>query len=179
MTAAFYFDVGSPYVYLSTARLALDDVEWKPISLGGLFKLTGRSSWGLSDTREAGMAEIEARAARYGLPSVRWPEPWPGHYLGAMRGCLVADEGGVLTAFARTALQMGFVEGRDLSLVDEVLEAAARVGLDPEHVRERITAPEIKQRLIAETAAAHARGVFGVPTLGVGERLLWGDDQLG
>ena len=179
MTPAFYFDVGSPYVYLSVARLPLDDVAWRPISLGGLFKLTGRSSWGLSDGREAGMAEIEARAARYGLPPVRWPEPWPGHYLGAMRGCLVADEGGVLTDFARTALRMGFVEGRDLSLVDEILEAGTRVGLDPEHVRERITAPEIKLRLIAETAAAHARGVFGVPTLAVGEQLSWGDDQLG
>ena len=91
---------------------------------------------------------------------------------------LVADEGGVLTDFARTALQLGFVEGRDLSLVDEVLEAAARVGLDPPNVRERITAPEIKQRLIAEAAAAHARGVFGVPTLDTGDELLWGDNKI-
>jgi len=30
----------------------------------------------------------------------------------------------------------------------------------------------------AAVEAAHARGVFGVPTLAVGERLFWGDDQL-
>ena len=175
---AFYFDVGSPYVYLTISRLALDDVEWKPISLGGLFKLTGRSSWGLSETRDAGMAEIEARAERYGLPPIRWPDPWPGHYLGAMRACLVAAEAGALDTFARTALRMGFEEGRDLSQLEEVLAAGSRVGLPPEHVRERMLAPEIKQRLIDETQAAYDRGVIGVPTLADGDRLLWGDDQI-
>jgi 2-hydroxychromene-2-carboxylate isomerase len=178
VTGAFYFDVGSPYVYLAVSRLALDGVEWKPISLGGLFKLTGRSSWGLSDGRDAGMAEIEARAERYGLPPIGWPDPWPGHYLGAMRACLVAAEAGALEAFARTALRMGFEEGRDLSQLDAALAAGARVGLPTEHVRGRMLAPEIKQRLIDETQAAYDRGVIGVPTLVEGERLWWGDDQI-
>ena len=181
MTGAFYFDVGSPYVYLAAARLerlGLGDVEWKPISLGGLFKLTGRSSWGLTPQREAGMAEIEARAARSGLPPVAWPDPWPGHYLTAMRACLVAAEAGVGEAFARMALRMGFAEGRDLSELRAVLEAALRVGLDPIHVHARVGASDIKQRLIDETQAARDRGVLGVPTVAIGERLYWGDDQL-
>ena len=178
MSAQFYFDVGSPYVYLTVQRLGLEDAEWKPISLGGLFKLTGRSSWGLGDGREAGMAEIEARAARYGLPPVRWPDPWPGHYLAAMRACLVAAESGAGEAFARVALRMGFVEGRDVSQLGAIREAALRAGLDPLHVQERLGAPEIKQRLIDETEAAHARGVIGVPTLATGDRLQWGDDQI-
>jgi 2-hydroxychromene-2-carboxylate isomerase len=175
---AFYFDVGSPYVYLAGERLEPGSVEWRPISLGGLFKLTGRSSWGLGEGREAGLAEIEARAARYGLPPMHWPDPWPGHYLAAMRACLVAAEAGAGEPFARAALRMGFAEGRDLSLPAAVAEAALRSGLDPEAVLERITVPEVKQRLIDATEAAHARGVFGVPTLDDGERLVWGDDQI-
>jgi 2-hydroxychromene-2-carboxylate isomerase len=178
MSGAFYFDVGSPYVYLTVARRRVDDAEWKPISLGGLFKLTGRSSWGLTPEREAGMAEIEARAERYGLPPIRWPDPWPGHYLHAMRACLVAEEAGVLEDFARNALRMGFAEGRDLSEPASIWRAALLSGLDPVRVDERIAAPEIKQRLIDYTAAAHARGVTGVPTLDDGERLLWGDDEI-
>ena len=58
MSGQFYFDVGSPYVYLAVSRLPLDDVEWKPISLGGLWKLTGGGSWALTERREAGMAEV-------------------------------------------------------------------------------------------------------------------------
>ena len=178
MTRAFYFDVGSPYVYLTVSRLALDDVEWKPISLGGLWKLSGGGSWALTDRREAGMAEIEARAERYGLPPIRWPDAWPGHYLGAMRACLVAAESGVLEDFARNALRIGFAEGRDLSQPDAVWHAALRSGLDPVSVNERIAAPELKQRLIDETQAAYDRGVRGVPTLADGERLLRGDDAI-
>jgi 2-hydroxychromene-2-carboxylate isomerase len=59
-----------------------------------------------------------------------------------------------------------------------VLEAARRAGLDPERLQDRIADPEVKERLRAATEAAHARGVFGVPTVAVGDRLFWGDDQL-
>jgi 2-hydroxychromene-2-carboxylate isomerase len=181
MSATFYLDLGSPYVYLTAERLdgiGLSGVEWQPISLGGLFKLTGRSSWGLSPRRAEGMAEIEARAARHGLPPLRWPEGWPGHYLQANRACLAAGEQGRLESYARTALRMAFTEGRDLSQPEQVLEAALRSGVDPEWVTERIAQQDLKDRLRAATEAAHARGVFGVPTLAVGERLFWGDDQL-
>ena len=37
MSATFYCDLGSPYVYLAGERLVdlgLTDVEWQPISLG-------------------------------------------------------------------------------------------------------------------------------------------------
>jgi 2-hydroxychromene-2-carboxylate isomerase len=179
MTRALYFDVGSPYVYLTISRLALDDVEWRPISLGGLWKLTGGGSWALTERREEGIAEIEARAARYGLPPIVWPDPWPGHYLAVMRACLVADEEGVVEDFARAAARLAFVEGRDLSLPDSIWHAALRAGLDPLSVNERIHAPEIKRRLIDATNAAHERGVVGVPTLDDGSQLLWGDDQIG
>jgi 2-hydroxychromene-2-carboxylate isomerase len=95
-----------------------------------------------------------------------------------MRACHAAAEREALEPFAREALRMGFTEGRDLSEPAEVLEAARRVGLDPDWVERRIADPEIKQRLRAATDEAHARGVFGVPTLAIGDRLFWGDDQL-
>jgi 2-hydroxychromene-2-carboxylate isomerase len=179
MTAQFYFDLGSPYVYLTVMRHPLDGVEWKPISLGGLWKLNGGGSWARTEHRDEGIAEVEARAERYGLPPVKWPDPWPGRYLSVMRACLVAQEFEVLEDFARVALRMAFQDGRDLSGDDAVWHAALRSGLDPVHVHERISAPEIKQRLIDETKAAHERGVVGVPTLALGDRLIWGDDQIG
>ena len=181
--ATFYYDLMSPYAYLAAERVDRVLPEppfWQPVLLGGLFKLTGRSSWALGDyeRRRRGMAEIERRAHDYGLPPLRWPDPWPGHYLQAMRACVAAAEREALEPFARTALRMGFTEGRDLSSLEAVAEAARRAGLDPEWLQARIVEPEIKEHLRAVTEAAHARGVFGVPTLAVGERLFWGDDQL-
>src|SRR5437870_5250569 len=91
----FYFDLGSPYAYLMSERLhelLPETIEWQPILLGGLFKANGRSSWAAGDQgrREAGMAEIERRARSYGLPPMRWPDPWPTNYLTAMRATTYA-----------------------------------------------------------------------------------------
>ena len=38
--------------------------------------------------------------------------------------------------------------------------------------------PGIKAALREATEAAYERGVFGVPTVAVGEELFWGDDRL-
>jgi 2-hydroxychromene-2-carboxylate isomerase len=181
MDATLYFDLGSPYAYLALERLErfdLGDVTLEPIALGALFKLTGRSSWGAGQRRELGMAEVAARASAYGLPPVRWPDGWPGNYLHANRACLVAEEEGALAGFATAALRAAFVRGVDLSDDEAVLDVAQGVELDRERVRERMAAPEIKERLRANTDEAHAAGVIGVPTLRVGGRLFWGDDQL-
>jgi len=181
MPASFYLDLGSPYVYLASERLERFDfgpVHWRPVSLGALFKYSGRSSWGMGPRRELGMAEIEARALSYGLPPVRWPDGWPSNYLNANRAALVAEEHGLLEAFVRTALRMAFAEGTDLSGETAFLEAAGRVGLDPALVKARIADQEIKDRLREYTDEAFAAGVTGVPTLRIGDRLFWGDDQL-
>jgi 2-hydroxychromene-2-carboxylate isomerase len=181
MISTLYFDTGSPFVYLAIERLDRFDlgaVRWRPVSLGALFKDTGRSSWGLSPRREVGMAEVAARARVYGLPPIRWPEGWPSNYLHANRACLVAEEYGQLEPFATAALRMAFVEGADLGREDAYLEAARRVGLDDDLLRARIAEPEIKKRLREYTAEALAAGVQGVPALRIDERVFWGDDQL-
>ena len=57
--STFYFDLGSPYAYLSAERID-DDFEdagleppvWRPVLLGGLFKRFGRGSWALTESRE-------------------------------------------------------------------------------------------------------------------------------
>jgi 2-hydroxychromene-2-carboxylate isomerase len=41
-----------------------------------------------------------------------------------------------------------------------------------------VQAPEIKERLRADTDKALRRGVTGVPTVAVGDELFWGDDRL-
>jgi 2-hydroxychromene-2-carboxylate isomerase len=176
-----YFDVGSPFAYLAAERaervLGVDPV-WQPVLVGGLFKLAGRSSWARGDAerRAAGIRDIEARAARYGLPPLRWPDPWPGDYLTAMRAATWTQSRGAAKAFALAATRRAFVEGRDLSLTDEVLAALDSAGLAAS--LDEITDPAVKLALRAATEAAHARGVFGVPTVAVGDELFWGDDRL-
>jgi 2-hydroxychromene-2-carboxylate isomerase len=183
MQTTFYFDLGSPYAYLTAERLGevlLEPVAWQPISLGGLFKVNGRSSWAVGDqaTRVAGIEEVERRAQAYGLPEVRWPQPWPSNYLFAMRIATFAFLVGRGEDFTRQAFRDAFQHGRDLGSAEQVLRAAEQAGLDPRAARAATEDPQVKQALRAATDDAHAQGVIGVPTLAAGGQLFWGDDRL-
>jgi len=183
MGVELYFDVGSPYSFLAVERAerVLGELpELRPVLLGGLFKLAGRQSWGVGDPalREAGMLEIESRATAYNLPAIRWPKPWPGNYLTAMRIATWADAQGASAAFAFSAGRRLFLRGCDLAQDDECAAAAEEAGLDGIEALRAAARPEIKQALREATDAAFARGVIGVPTVAVGDELFWGDDRL-
>jgi 2-hydroxychromene-2-carboxylate isomerase len=177
-----YVDVGSPYAWLAAERVergALgSDVVWEPVLLGAIFGARGFGSWSLTDARAEGIEEVERRAARDGLPAVRWPEPWPGNYLLAMRCAVAADERGAGRAFLLAALRAGFVHGRDLSDPAAVRDAASTAGIEGEALLAAASSPSVKAALRARTDAAIALGVRGVPTVLVGDRAFWGDDRL-
>jgi 2-hydroxychromene-2-carboxylate isomerase len=177
----FYFDLGSPYAWLAAERVSSllpEPPVWQPILLGGLFKLLGRRSWAETDGRAAGMAEVERRARERGLPAVRWPDPWPGNTLFAMRAATYAAGAGRAAAFALAAFRQAYNAGRDLSLPENVLIAAAACELHPRAVTAGAESRSAKDGLRAATEEAAQRGVFGVPTVLVGEEVFWGDDRL-
>jgi 2-hydroxychromene-2-carboxylate isomerase len=180
---SFYFDLGSPYAYLSAERLDTlftGPIDWQPVLLGGLFKLTGRSSWALGDDRrrQAGMAEIERRARDYGLPPMRWPDPWPGDYVFAMRATTYAFMVGRGREFVNQAYRNAFQRGTDLSVPAHVLDAGREAGIDARELERATSDPEIKQALRDSTDAARKLGVFGVPTIVIDGECFWGDDRL-
>jgi 2-hydroxychromene-2-carboxylate isomerase len=179
----FYFDLGSPYAFLAAERLTsvlTEPVAWQPLSLGGLFKANGRSSWALGHhrRRQTGMAEVERRARDYGLEPIRWPDPWPGNYLMAMRAATFAFTAGRGRELTLQAFRDAFQRGRDLGVPANVLDAAERAGLDRAEVEAATQDPRVKQALREATDAAHELGVIGVPTLAIDRELFWGDDRL-
>jgi 2-hydroxychromene-2-carboxylate isomerase len=181
----FYFDVGSPYAYLAAERVNALFVEatgqppeWQPVLLGGLFRRFERGSWSETPAREEGMAEIERRAAEYGLQEIRWPDPWPGNTLYAMRVATFAKQSGRTVAFALAAFRQAFAAGRDLSDPDNVMLAAAACELHPNALVKAVETQSVKDALRAATDQAAARGVIGVPSVVVGDTAYWGDDRL-
>jgi 2-hydroxychromene-2-carboxylate isomerase len=174
-----YYDLASPYAYLAVSR-AVDVLgeppELEPVLVGAIFGYRGHGSWAHTPERAAGEAEVERRAAVYGLPPIVWPDGWPLNSLAAMRAATWAKLQGMQEAFARAAYEREFARGEDISGVELLVEIAASVGLDG--VRAAIADPEIKRELREATDAAWAAGVQGVPTLHAGDRMLFGDDRL-
>lgn len=183
--ATFHFDLGSPYAYLTAERISalfaeagLEQPEWEPVLLGGLFKRFGRDSWANGPGREEGIAEVERRAAAYGLPPLAWPDPWPGNTLFAMRAATFAKQTGRTVSFALAAFRQAFAAGRDLSEPDNVLIAAAAAELHPRALLKAAQTEGVKRALRDATERAAELGVVGVPSLVVGGRVFWGDDRL-
>ena len=178
----FYYDLASPYAYLASTRvddMLGPDVHWKPILVGAVHKHYRRVSWGATpELRAAGIAEIERRAADYGLPPIVWPEPYPANSLLAMRAALWAHQRARGREFAQTAFAMAFREGIDLTQRAAVAQAAERAGLDPEDLARALDTPRLKSDLRKRTEKAIASGVYGVPTFDAGGFLWWGDHLL-
>jgi len=181
----FYYDLGSPYAYLAAERVSglfaeagPEPPEWQPILLGGLFQRFDRSSWGLGPDRESGMAECERRAADYGLPAIRWPDPWPPNGLLAMRAATYAKEIGRTISFSLAAFRQAFAAGRDLGEPDNVLMAAAAAEIHPRALLAAVKRDSLKSSLRDATERAGDLGVRGVPSVVVDGEVFWGDDRL-
>ena len=181
----FYYDLGSPYAYLAAERVNGLFVEatglppvWQPILLGGLFARTGRDSWANGPDRAEGIAEVDRRASAYGLPPIRWPDPFPGNTLYAMRVATFAKEIGKAVSFASAAFRQAFAGGRDLTDPENVMIAAAACELHPRAVEQAASRDSVKARLREATDEAGDLGVFGVPSVVVDGEVFWGDDRL-
>ncbi|HEV7918213.1 MAG TPA: DsbA family protein [Solirubrobacterales bacterium] len=177
----FFYDLGSPFSYLSAARI--DDVferevEWVPILLGAVFVATGRSSWSLTDERAGGIEEVERRAAERGMPPFDWPSDWPNNGLHAMRAAVFAHSEDLGRQFALEAFAEQFNNGNALSHDPSIASAATRAGLSPARTLAATADPEIKQILRENTDTALEMGVVGVPSIVVGMTVFWGDDRL-
>ncbi|MGH2965487.1 MAG: 2-hydroxychromene-2-carboxylate isomerase [Solirubrobacterales bacterium] len=182
---AFYYDLGSPYSYLAAERvnaLFVDAVgeppEWRPVLLGALFKRFGRDSWANGPDRASGIEEVERRASSYGLPPLRWPEPFPGNTLVAMRTATYAKELGRAVAFSLAAFRQAFAAGRDLTDPDNVVLAAAAVELHPRALTAAVERDSVKRALRDATERAGDLGVRGVPSVVVDGEVFWGEDRL-
>jgi 2-hydroxychromene-2-carboxylate isomerase len=176
-----YFDLGSPYAYLAIARADTvfgDTPELAPILLGALFGRRGSGSWSQTAERDDRIVELHNRIRTYGLPPLVLPPGWPGNGLHAMRAATWAMQLGHGRAFADIAFRQAFAEGRDITGVNALEEVAAEAGLPAQQLADAIGSAPVKAALRAATDAAWDAGVQGVPTVRVGERLFYGDDQL-
>ena len=172
---SWVFDVISPFAYLAFPQLsrlpAHVSVGFVPVLFAGLLQHFG----------QLGPAEIPSkrrftyrfvlwRARQLGLP-MRMPPAHPFNPLPALRLIIAA---GSDRRAAGTVLDAVFRDGRDVA--DPAVIAALARELGVADVQAALHDSTVKQRLRDNTAWASARGVFGVPTLVIGEELFWGHD---
>jgi 2-hydroxychromene-2-carboxylate isomerase len=184
MKLPLYFDYACPWAYLGSARAEAyfaevgSQVDFRPVYLAEL--------------REPGAGQLpemgERKKRNYRADLLHWSELC-GAQLSSEAGknrpdtrlllqcALVAKDEGRFREFHYPAYRARWAEAQDVA--DEgVLRGLLRgAGLDPEASLARAKTPELAKRLAEDTQAAIARGVFGVPTVFVGDEMFWGNDR--
>jgi 2-hydroxychromene-2-carboxylate isomerase len=181
-TVEFFFDFGSPAAYLASTQIEAiageGNVTWRPMLLGGVFKATGNASPVMVPAKGKWMmGDLAQWASRYSVP-LNMPPGFPLNTLYLMRGACALEGTDQFMPYVRAVYDAMFDQGRDMSdpaVIGEVLTAA---GLDARAIIASTQDDAVKAKLKANTEEAVARGVFGAPTIFVGDQMFFGQDRL-
>jgi 2-hydroxychromene-2-carboxylate isomerase len=179
----FYFDFLSPFAFFAWREVGplceKYELEMKahPVVFGKLL-----DHWG-----QLGPAEIVPKrdwASRYCLRYSALhgfehnpPKYHPFNPLAALRLSLKEVSGAQQSAVIDAIFHRGWTEGEDIGDITNLLDILEREKIDISGFEEKIQQQAIKDSLANETSNAIELGVFGVPTIIVGDQLFWGNDQ--
>lgn len=186
----FIFDFGSPNAYLAWKALPAiaarhgARVNLLPCLLGGIFKATGNQAPGVAFSGVKGKLDYEMLEMRrfieaHELTAFRFNPHFPVNTLLLMRGMIAAQGVGVGEAYLDAMLKGMWEDGQKLDDPEVFVATANAAGLDGAALLAATGDPAVKAELVANTEAAVARGVFGIPTFFVGSEMFFGKERLG
>lgn len=179
----FYLDFVSPYAWLAFAKLpdTLEGischVRYRPVLLGALLKqYANPGPAGISPKRAWTYRHAQWLGQAQGTP-LQMPQQHPFNPLPLLRLALECSDDGCINRFTADALFRHVWEGGGDALAPERL-TALRTRLQAQLRTDAEAASRAKALLRANTEAAVAAGVFGVPTLEVDGQQFFGVDGL-
>ena len=173
MKTTWYFDFISPFAYLQWAKIkqlsSRVDFTFRPILFAGLLaRNETKGPAEIAGKREFTYRHVLWQARQEGV-ALRFPPAHPFNPLAALRLCVAAGS----TVQAVDALfDWIWKDGNACNSLESLAPVAASLGIDPAMLQSETA----KAQLRANTEAAIAAGVYGVPTLGFDGHLFWGND---
>lgn len=181
----FFLDFLSPFAYLTHQKLpALAQhygyvLRFVPIDLPRA-KLaagnTGPSNRQVPAKLRYLTTDMNRWAQRYGVP-LKFPKTFASERMN--KGVLFAQDRGRAQDYVTAAFASAWARGGE-DLADSTLLAsiARQLGWPESEFLAFVDSPEATERFEALNLEAHRRGVFGVPTMLIGEEMWWGNDRL-
>ena len=179
----FYFDYISSNAYLAWRELPKlaskydAEVEPVPVLFAGLLEAHG----------QLGPAEVPPKAywtwknnlrkaVLLGIP-LNQPAFHPFNPLLALRASSIPADRAKRATLIDGLFNAVWVHGLHVSEASVVAKIGSEAGLDGPRLVAEAQNEESKVRLRAQTDEAISRGVFGIPSMGVGDELFWGYDD--
>ena len=179
----FYFDYLSHNAYIAwieVKKLCSEfDIKLRPQPVLFAALLAANKQLGPAEIppkTEWMVANVIRKAKLLGIPLAP-PASHPFNPLPSLRTTLVAIEQQAGIAMIDQLFTACWAESRDISNPQVINDIVEKLGLDQRALNEAINSPTIKQQLHKDTETAIGRGVFGVPTMIIDNRLFWGYDD--
>lgn len=182
-SVTFYFDPVSPYSWLAGRQLDRLDraglqVEMQPVLFAGLLGAHGQKGPAEIPAKRAyTFRDVMREAAGLGIRVVG-PPTHPFNPLQALRMCVAVEDAAARRRLGLALMDAAWARGLDLTAGATLVQVAAENGLDGAALLARAQQPAIKEHLAAQTRAAVAAGIFGVPTFIFEGEIFWGADRI-
>lgn len=169
----WYFDFVSPFAYLHWRKIKVlleeREVELVPVVFAAVLAAHGQKGPAeIPGKREFTYRHVLWQARAEGV-TLRFPPAHPFNPIAALRLCIAA---GSTPQAVDAIFSWIWARGNAGDSVEALAPLAASLGIDIDAINDEAT----KLALRANTDAALAAGVFGVPTLGFDGQLFWGND---
>lgn len=160
-------------------------ITWKPVLVGGVFNAVNpglyaaRESLFNNEHRLAHYMKDIQDWAKYCDITIGWPEFHPVNSVKAMRGCFVAQEYGLLPAYAKAVFECYWGQEQDISKEDILKPIIKQLGIDDSEFFEKIQSQAYKDKLRSNTEELIERGGYGSPTIFINkDDMYFGNDRL-
>jgi len=182
----FFFDVGSPSSYLAWTQLPAlcashgADLVYRPMLLGGVYQATGNASPATIPAKgRYTQMDYERHARRYGVP-FRGNPHFPVITLFLMRAVtgIQLRRPEQLQQLLGCVFKALWIDALNLNDAQLTARTLVEGGFDPAEIERLAQDAETKAALKATTQEAVERGVFGAPTLFVGDKMFFGQDRM-
>jgi 2-hydroxychromene-2-carboxylate isomerase len=184
-----HFDFGSPNCYF--AHRAIPAIEQRtgatfvyvPVLLGGIFKATNNQApliafKDIANKLAYDRLEIKRFIARHRLDRFRMNPFFPVNTLQLMRGVAGLQGDPPFMTYVEALFSLMWEEKEKMDDPETIVRTLTARGLDGQGFLARTQAPEVKAKLMENTARAVERGAFGAPTFFVDDEIYFGKDKL-
>ena len=180
----FYFDFASPYTFIAHKKIRKIEKEnsikmkYMPILLGGLLKITGiKPNVDVPIKAKYMIKDCKLWAEKYNI-EFKFNNFFPIITLNLMRGVLVAERENFSENYINKVFDGIWKEGINLNDTSESEKLLKNLKIDTKVFFMKVSDQQTKDELRKRTENAHKKGIFGVPTFIVDNKLFWGQDRL-
>ena len=149
-----------------------------PILLGAILKLAGiKANVDIPIKGKYMIKDCKLCAEKYNI-QFKFNSYFPIISLNLMRCVLVAEKNDFAQIFINKVFDSIWIDGLDLNDNTIVEKLLKNLDINPKTFLMDAVEPKIKDELKKRTDDAYNKGIFGVPTFIVNNKIFWGQDRL-